>query len=50
MREIGLPVWLLEQHGNKYVGYCEHCERAYTEKEILWRDATPQAKPNGGVR
>jgi len=33
---IGLPVWLSEQHGDKYVAYCDKCERAYTESEVVW--------------
>ena len=33
---IGLPVWLSEQHGDKYIAYCDKCERAYTESEVVW--------------
>lgn len=29
MRPVGLP--------KKFVAYCEKCQRAYTKKEILWK-------------
>jgi hypothetical protein len=37
-REIGLPVWLARKHGAKYDAYCERCERAYTQNEIVWKE------------
>ena len=36
---IGLPVWLLDKYGNKYIAYCNKCKRAYTENEVVWKKA-----------
>lgn len=40
---IGSPVWLTEQHGDKYLAYCDKCQRAYTASEVVWLPTVAQA-------